>query len=84
MLYPLEKIRGDIVIPKSSLQWVGDNWVVFVKNGEAIAPHVVVPGEEDATRVVILKGLHVGQEIIGNGSFIVKAELEKESFGDGH
>lgn len=84
VLYPLEEVKGDIVIPKTALQRIGDKWAVFVKDGDEVEPQFVSPGEEDATKVVILKGLHSGQEIISKGSFILKAELEKESFGDGH
>jgi cobalt-zinc-cadmium efflux system membrane fusion protein len=84
VLFPLETIKGDIVIPKTALQKMDDKWVVFVKEGEDIEPHSVTIGAEDTHNVVIKKGLKNGEFIVTKGSFILKAEMQKESFGDGH
>jgi membrane fusion protein, heavy metal efflux system len=82
--YPLDSVTGTVVVPKSAIQRIGDKWVVFVKEGSEIEPHFVTLGEEDAENVIVLSGLQSGQEVISEGSFILKAEREKESFGDGH
>jgi cobalt-zinc-cadmium efflux system membrane fusion protein len=84
VLFPLEIIKGDIVIPKSALQKIDDKWVVFVKEGQDIEPHLVTVGSEDTHNVVIEKGLNNDQVIVTKGSFILKAEFQKESFGDDH
>lgn len=84
VLYPLAVIKGAVTVPKSSIQRIGDKWAVFAKEGSEIEPHFVALGEEDAENVIILSGLQPGQEVISEGSFILKAELEKDSFGDGH
>lgn len=84
VLFPLERIKGDIVIPKSALQKVDDKWVVFVKENEEIEPRTVLIGQEDDLNVVVIQGLQTGQTIVTKGSFILKAEMQKESFGDGH
>lgn len=84
VLYPLDSVKGAVVVPKSAIQRIGDKWAVFAKEGSEIEPHFVTLGEEDAENVIVLSGLQSGQEVISEGSFILKAELEKESFGDGH
>lgn len=81
---PLESLNGDVVIPKTALQRLGDEWIVFVKDAHDMKPQHVELGSEDENRVIVLKGLQKGQEIVSKGSFVLKAELEKESFGDGH
>ena len=84
VLYPLKKMHADIVIPKSAIQVMDGTPMVFVKEGHDVEPHRVSLGNEDDSNVVILKGLNKGQEIVTDGSFIIKAEIEKDSFGDGH
>lgn len=77
---PLEKIKSDIVIPKSALHKQHDQWIVFVKQGTSIRPSVVIPGSEDDVNVVIKSGLVAGECVVTTGSFILKADLDKESF----
>jgi cobalt-zinc-cadmium efflux system membrane fusion protein len=84
VLFPLDAIKGNIVIPKTALQKVDEDWIVFVKKGQEIEPNSVVLGHEDDLNVIVKKGLHPGQTIVTKGSFILKAEMQKESFGDGH
>lgn len=84
VLFTSETIAGDIIIPKTALQKIDDKWVVFVKEGEKINPRKVVIGQEDDKNVLVKQGLQKDQIIITKGSFILKAELQKESFGDGH
>ena len=81
---PLTHIKRDIVIPKTALQKLNEEWVVFIKNGTEIEPQEVIIGEEDSENVEIKEGLLKNQTIITTGSFILKSELQKESFGDGH
>jgi cobalt-zinc-cadmium efflux system membrane fusion protein len=79
-----DEIAGNMVIPKSALQRVEGKTAVFVQTPEGFEPHFVTLGEEDASHVIVLNGLTIGDKIATNGSFMLKAELEKESFGDGH
>lgn len=84
VLFSVERINGTMVIPKSALQKMNDKWVVFVKEDKEIQPHIVSIGAEDERYVEIKQGLQLGQTIVTQGSFILKAEMQKKSFGDGH
>ena len=41
-------------------------------------------GRRNGQYVEIVSGLRVGDEIATKGSFLIKSELGKSSFGDGH
>lgn len=58
--------------------------VVFVKEAEGYHPHPVHTGLHNNALVEILSGVTTGQTYISNGSFLLKAELQKGSFGHGH
>lgn len=84
VLYPYQTSKGDIVIPKTALQKIDNKWAVFVKHDNEFELEFVEIGEEDANNVILTRGIKPGQEIVSKGSFVLKAELEKTSFGDGH
>ncbi len=70
-----------IVIDKSALQTLEEETVVFVKDGEKFMPQTVQTGLVNDTKVEITSGLKLGQQYVSNGSFTLKAEILKESFG---
>ena len=70
-----------IVIEKSALQTLEYETVVFVKDGEKFMPQTVQTGLVNDTKVEITSGLKLGQQYVSNGSFTLKAEILKESFG---
>lgn len=78
------KIKSDIVVPKTAIQYIDNKPVVFVKDDGEFEPHSVVLGESDVDSVVILSGLNKGLDYVSDGGFILKAELEKDSMGHGH
>ena len=57
---------------------------VFVPTEDGFEPVVVVPGTEVGGQTVILSGLSAGDEFVSEGAFTLKAQLEKDAFGDDH
>jgi RND family efflux transporter MFP subunit len=68
------------VIPASAVQDMNDKQVVFVatdKPNVFIVRHVRL-GKENNGQVVVLEGLNVGDRVVTDGSFLLKAELSKQ------
>lgn len=80
----VDKIAVEVVIPKTALQTVDGRTVVFVAMDEGFKPHPVVLGRANQTHIEIISGLIPGQRYVARGSFVLKAQLAKGAFGDGH
>ncbi|MFA5804540.1 MAG: efflux RND transporter periplasmic adaptor subunit [Melioribacteraceae bacterium] len=70
-----------IVVEKSALQTFEDKTVVFIKSGDKFFPQQVKLGMQNDVTVEITSGLRLGQQYVSKGSFTLKAEILKESFG---
>ncbi len=70
-----------IVVEKSALQTLEDQTVVFIKSGDEFYPQQVKLGMQNDVTVEITSGLQAGQQYVSKGSFTIKAEILKESFG---
>ncbi len=70
-----------IVVEKSALQTLEDKTVVFIKSGDEFFPQQVKLGMQNDVTVEITSGLQAGQQYVSKGSFTLKAEILKESFG---
>lgn len=76
-------LDGVIVIPDSALQSDGDQRVVFVVRGNGqFEKRPVVLGLEQNGHVQVLEGLTPGDQIVTDGSFILKSELLKGELGE--
>jgi len=77
-------ILNDIlVIPDTALQSDGDSQVVFVAQGDnQFEKRAVTLGMEQQGRVQVLDGLKAGDEVVTEGSFILKSELLKGELGE--
>lgn len=75
---------ADVRIPKSAIQSYENAPVVFVQEGEQFEPRPVRLGRENSQYVEVVSGISAGETYVSEGSFTLKAELEKASFGDGH
>lgn len=80
----VENISVDVAIPKTALQSIDDQPSLFIKTLEGFKSQVVHLGRTNQYYVEILSGLKPGQEYVSKGGFTLKAQLAKESFGDGH
>ena len=71
-------------IPKTALLNVDGQTCVFVVTGEGFEPRPVELGGANETHVEVVAGLHPGEAYVARGAFSLKAELGKETFGEGH
>lgn len=79
----LDTVSAPVVLPRTALQRIGDDTLVFVVDGDVFAPRVVQLGRVGATMAEITDGLAAGRRVAADGSYLVKAELGKDA-GGGH
>ncbi|MEX2399570.1 MAG: efflux RND transporter periplasmic adaptor subunit [Rhodothermales bacterium] len=80
----LDAPRVDVVVPKSALQDLDGQTVVFVKTADGFEARPVVTADESEGRVAIASGLAPGDEYVASGGFALKSELEKSEMSAGH
>ena len=80
----IEEESVSLLIPKTAIQIINNQTVVFVKDEHGFEPQIVHVGRANENRVEILSGLEQGQWYVSQGGFTLKAQLAKGSFGDGH
>jgi cobalt-zinc-cadmium efflux system membrane fusion protein len=68
-----------VAVSSEALQTVEDKPVVFVKTEGGFFPQPVVTGRSDGKLTEVIKGLRAGAEYAAGGSFVLKAELGKDS-----
>lgn len=74
-----------VVIPRESVQKLGDGQVVFVPLGEnRFKPVKVETGSDSGKDVEIVNGLEPGTAVVTRGAFVLKSQLAKASMGEGH
>jgi len=76
---------AEVRVPATSLQTLEGRDVVFVKNAEGqLKPRPVKLGQRNSDYVEVLAGLTPGDTIVIEGAFVVKSQLAKSDFDDGH
>lgn len=72
-----------LLIPDSALQTDGEEQIVFVAlDGNKFEKRIVKLGLEQSGRVQILEGVKAGENIVTEGSFILKSEMLKGQLGE--
>jgi cobalt-zinc-cadmium efflux system membrane fusion protein len=72
------------VVPVDAVQWEGCCNVVFVRRTDVLyEPRKVQLGVNTGTVYEVLRGLRPGEEVVTQGSFLLKTELLKGSIGAG-
>ncbi len=83
-VYVSEK-KYPVVVNKDAIKTLEEELVVFVKDDDGgFKPQVVTTGNENDDNIEIVSGLNAGDVYASKNSFILKAEILKESFGGGH
>ncbi|GAB4172314.1 MAG: efflux RND transporter periplasmic adaptor subunit [Calditrichia bacterium] len=72
-----------IRVPKTALQTIENETVIFIKKDDGFYPQPVKIGKENSHAVEIISGLREGDIYVAHGGFTLKSELSKEAFG-GH
>jgi len=80
----VEQVEVETIVPKTALQTIDNQTVIFVETEEGFEPHPVILGRTNDTSVEVVAGFHRGQRYVADGSFVLKAQLAKGAFGDGH
>lgn len=76
--------QQSLVVPEASVQWEGCCNVVFVKESETVyVPRKVHLGVATGTVYEVLSGVREGEEVVTQGSFLLKTEILKGSIGAG-
>jgi cobalt-zinc-cadmium efflux system membrane fusion protein len=76
--------KVDVLIPRSALQSIGGEQVVFVRTAEGFEKREVVLGRGDDNIVEVVFGLDAGESIAVTNSFVLKAELGKAEAEHSH
>jgi len=71
--------QAALVVPVAALQTLENATVVFTRSGDTYTARPIRIGARDADNVEVLGGLTAGEEVVVEQSYIVKADLEKES-----
>jgi len=74
---------GVLTVPLAALQEIEGKTAVFVKEGEKFLVRPVTLGEKDAAVAEVLSGLKEGEQVVADGSFVLKSELQKSEMGEG-
>ena len=71
-------------VPLSALQKYRDWDVVFIRSGAEYEIRPLTLGQRDATNIEVLEGLKLGDEIVIEQSYLVKADIEKSGASHDH
>jgi RND family efflux transporter MFP subunit len=75
-----EPLGRQLVIPASGVLQSGARAVAFIDRGQgSLEPREVELGPQLGDSVVILKGLHAGDRIVGSANFLVDSEAQLQS-----
>ena len=87
-------VSGDLVyasdktalaVPVSAIQQLNEEDIVFVaQDGDNLKLNEVTLGQTSDGYVEVIRGLKEGDMVVTQGSFYLKSEQAKESFGHGH
>ncbi len=82
----IEEINAPVVVPLSAIHSVEGEDVIYVvaEEGQGFEPRDVETGHRDNMSAEISKGLQPGESYVSQGGFFLKADSQKENFGDGH
>jgi membrane fusion protein, heavy metal efflux system len=80
----LEEQEVELRIPRSALQTMGGEHVVFVRTPDGFEKREVVLGRSDDKHAEVVFGLDAGENLAVTNTFILKAELGKSEADHGH
>jgi len=75
--------QDTLLMPDTALQTDGGDQIVFVAlDSSRFEKRVVKTGMEQRGRVAVLEGVKQGEEVVTEGSFILKSEMLKGELGE--
>jgi cobalt-zinc-cadmium efflux system membrane fusion protein len=73
-----------VAVPKTAIQTIENQSIIFVRVKDGFKPRAVSLGRSDRVNIEVLTGLAAGEHYVSQGAFTFKAEMGKETLGDGH
>ncbi len=74
----------ELAIPLEAIQILHNEQIVFVRDDHGFEARDVKLGRHNTDRAEVLSGLQPGEEYVSKGGFVLKAQLLKSGFDDGH
>ena len=71
-------------VPSRAIVQVEGRTSIFIPTTDGFMPREVVTGPSVENQTIIRSGLSEGEAFVSDGAFTLKAQLEKDAFGDGH
>ncbi|WNH53949.1 efflux RND transporter periplasmic adaptor subunit [Stenotrophomonas oahuensis] len=72
------------VVPLTAVQTLDGQYVVFVRTGDTYTSRPVKLGARDAQKAEVLEGLSVGEEVVVEQSYVIKADIGKAGAAHEH
>lgn len=76
--------QAKIAVPRAALQYMEEQEVVFIQDGNVYEPRPVKTGVIGTENVEILSGLKSGEAYVSEGSFVIKADILKGTAAHEH
>ena len=76
--------QASIAVPRSALQFIEEQQVIFIKEGNTYEPRPVKIGMTGTENVEITSGLKIGETYVSAGSFVIKADILKGTAAHEH
>lgn len=76
--------QAALAVPRTALQFLEEQQVVFIKSGNAYEPRPVKIGMTGTENVEITSGLKRGETYVSAGSFVIKADILKGTAAHEH
>lgn len=80
----VDRQPASLVVPLTALQTFRDWDAVFVRVGDTYEVRPLELGKRDAQQVEVLSGLKVGDQVVVEQSYVVKADIEKSGASHDH
>ncbi len=71
-------------VPSKAIVEVEGRTCIFVPTSGGFEPREIVSGSRLSGQAIVLSGLSEGEQYVSEGAFTLKAQLEKDAFGDDH
>ncbi len=79
-----DEFKAEVAVPKTAIETIENKPCIFVQSGDGFEPRFITLGRRNQILVEVLNGLNKGEKYVTKGGFTLKAELQKEMFGDDH
>lgn len=76
--------QASLAVPRTALQFLEEEQVVFIKSGNEYEPRPVTIGMTGTKNVEITSGLKRGETYVSAGSFVIKADILKGTAAHEH